>query len=386
MRKSLHTAMPAAKATPAPASKPARQRARTASSPGAERVTPAGRAIQPDLGKAHRSASLALQAVPSVAPIGALNAAPNAAFPLWAHVHVLVVLAEQGSFTATAQRLGLSKAAVSERVRELERQLGLPLVTRTTRSVRLTPAGQQLVDDTQAAFAHIAERVALVQDTAGEPRGLLRVTAPVALARQQLVPRLADFRRQYPQVQLELDLSDRLRTLAMEGFDLALRHSASVPDTHVAHRLCATQSLLVASQPYLQQHGVPSEPADLAEHACLHYPRPGRQAAWQFVPHTRRRGVASPTLVNVRGPLTANNSEALRDAALAGLGIALVPDFTAQAALQAGELQQVLPAWTVQGAFAEDLWLLRPHAAQVSRAVQVFTQWVRGVFAPGFAP
>lgn len=317
---------------------------------------------------------------------------PTTSFPLWAHVHALVVLAEQGSFTAAADRLGLSKAAVSERVRELERQLGMPLVTRTTRSVRLTPAGQQLVHDTQPAFAHIASRVALVQDSAGEARGLLRITAPVALARQQLVPRLAQFQASWPQVQIELDLSDRMRTLAMEGFDLAIRHSASVPDSHVAHRLCATRSLLVASQAYLARAGEPRHPADLASHACLHYPRPGRQASWQFVPaRGPGRGKpaalepATPVNVVVNGPLSANNSEALRDAALAGLGIALVPDFSAQAALQGGALVAVLPGWQVQGAFAEQIWLVRPYAAQVARSVQVFTEWLRRSFAPGFA-
>ncbi|ARU06557.1 LysR family transcriptional regulator [Comamonas serinivorans] len=308
------------------------------------------------------------------------------AFPLWAHVHALVVLAEQGSFTAAADRLGLSKAAVSERVRELERQLGLPLVTRTTRSVRLTPAGQQLVADTQPAFAHIASRVALVQDSAGEARGLLRITAPVALARQQLVPRLAAFQADWPQVQIELDLSDRLRTLAMEGLDLAIRHSPSVPDSHVAHRLCGTRSVLVASGAYLQRRGVPQQPQDLAEHACLHYPRPGRQAVWHCVADKARGRRTPPVTVAVRGPLSANNSEALRDAALAGLGIALVPDFSAQAALQQGALLAVLPQWQVQGAFAQDIWLVRPHAAQVPRTVQVFTQWLRKAFAPGFAP
>lgn len=320
---------------------------------------------------------------------------PASSFPLWAHIHALVVLAEQGSFTAAAERLGLSKAAVSERVRELERQLGMPLVTRTTRSVRLTPAGQQLVLDTQPAFAHIAARVALVQDSAGEARGLLRITAPVALARQQLVPRLAQFQARWPQVQIELDLSDRLRTLAMEGFDVAIRHSASVPDSHVAHRLCGTRSLLVASRAYLARAGVPRHPGDLARHACLHYPRPGRQASWQCVPiHAGHNGTvappaapepATPISVVVSGPVSANNSEALRDAALAGLGIALVPDFSAQAALQSGALATVLPGWQVQGAFAEQIWLVRPYAAQVSRSVQVFTEWLREAFSAGFS-
>src|SRR5688572_25589206 len=157
---------------------------------------------------------------------------------LWAHVHALGVLGGAGSFTAAAQRLGISKAAMSQRVAELERAAGVALVRRTTRSVRLTEAGQQLVDDTRAAFADIDRSFAGVRDLAGAPRGVLRVTAPVALGRQEVVPRVPAFLRQHPDVRIELDLSDRFVSLAQEGFDLAIRHVAAVPDTHVAWTLC----------------------------------------------------------------------------------------------------------------------------------------------------
>src|SRR3954468_23830212 len=149
---------------------------------------------------------------------------------LWTHLHGLTVLAQQGSYTAAAQRLGVSKAAMSQRIAELERAAGVPLVQRTTRSVRLTEAGQRLVDDMRDPFERIAHSFAGVRDLAGVPTGLLRLTAPVVFARQQLVPRLADFLRAYPEVRLELDLSDRLTSLAMEGFDLAIRHTAAAPD------------------------------------------------------------------------------------------------------------------------------------------------------------
>ncbi|MGI9216380.1 MAG: LysR family transcriptional regulator, partial [Hydrogenophaga sp.] len=145
---------------------------------------------------------------------------------LWSHCHGLTVLSEQGSYTAAAARLGVSKAAMSQRIAELERVAGVALVQRTTRSVRLTDAGQRLVDQTRAAFEQISQSFAQVRDLAETPQGLLRVTAPVALARQQIVPLLPDFLRQYPQVRIELNLSDRLSSLATEGFDLAIRHTA----------------------------------------------------------------------------------------------------------------------------------------------------------------
>jgi DNA-binding transcriptional LysR family regulator len=210
------------------------------------------------------------------------------------------------------------------------------------------------------------------------------VTAPVAFARQQLVPRLAEFLRANPEVRLALDLSDRLSALAVEGFDLAIRHAASVPDTHVAWRLCATRSVLVASRAYLRRRPAPQTPQALSQHDCLHYPRAQDQPAWTLESASGRRSVERVT-VPVAGPFAANNSEALRDAALAGLGIALVPDFSAQGALQAGKLVQVLPQWTPVGAFAEQLFAVRPYASHVPRAVTVFVAWLRQALKDGFA-
>ncbi|MET3515806.1 DNA-binding transcriptional LysR family regulator [Pseudacidovorax sp. 1753] len=302
---------------------------------------------------------------------------------LWAHVHWLTVLAEQGSYTAAARRLGVSKAGMSQRIAELEREAGVPLVQRTTRSVRLTEAGQRLVEETRSAFDAIAQSFAGVRDLAGLPRGRLRVTAPVALARQQLVPRLADFLRAHPEVRIELELSDRLSALAMEGFDLAIRHSAAPPDTHVAWPLCQTRSLLVASRAYLRQRGEPGEPADLGGHDCLYYPRQD-QPAWHFLPRPAAAGTERIT-VPVAGPFAANNSEALRDAAAAGLGIALLPDFSAQEGLRSGRLVEVLPAWQPVGAFAEQLFAIRPYAPHVPRAVAAFVAWLREAFADGFS-
>ena len=302
---------------------------------------------------------------------------------LWGHLHWLVVLAQKGSFTAAAERLGVSKAAMSQRVAELERVAGVALVRRTTRSVRLTEAGQRLVDDTRASFEQIAESFAQVRDLAGLPRGLLRVTAPVALARQQLVPLLADFLRQYPEVRLELDLSDRISSLATEGFDLAIRHTANPPDTHVAWTLCSTRSLLVATPAYLGRHGSPQLPQELARHNCLHYPRSHETPAWTFESNRPAQGRERVT-VQVSGSLAANNSEALRDAALAGLGIALLPDFSAQDSLRAGKLVEVLPDWTPVGSFAGQLYAIRPYSAHVPRAVSALVAFLRERLAPGF--
>ena len=302
---------------------------------------------------------------------------------LWTHLHWLSVLAQQGSYTAAAARLGVSKAAMSQRIAELERAAKVTLVQRTTRSLRLTEAGQKLVDDTRASFEQIEQSFEQVRDLAEQPSGLLRVTAPVALARQQLVPLLADFLKNHPLVRIELDLSDRLSTLATEGFDLAIRHTASPPDSHVAWALCPTESVLVATRAYLRKHGEPQTPAELQAHNCLHYPRSHDTPAWTLQARDGSEAMESIT-VPVSGNFAANNSEALREAALTGAGIALMPDFSAQAALRQGKLIRVLPGWKPVGAFAETIYAIRPYAPHVPRAVAALVDGLKMGLAQGF--
>src|SRR5690606_3058666 len=251
------------------------------------------------------------------------------------------------SYTQAARRLGISKASVSGRIAELERTAGVPLVRRTTRSVSLTPAGQQLADDTSGAFARIAQSFERVRDLSDTPRGLVRVTAPVALGRQFIAPSLPAFLRQYPEIGLELDLGDRLANLPHEGFDLAVRHTQAPPETHIAWKLRSTRSLLVASADYLRRHGKPAHPQDLAAHACLLYPRSSAGQGWTFERTSARK--PERVVVTVNGPLRANNSEVLREAVLGGLGIALLPDFSASEHLGPRQLVEVLPDWRPLG-------------------------------------
>ncbi|HUN91143.1 MAG TPA: LysR family transcriptional regulator [Burkholderiaceae bacterium] len=301
---------------------------------------------------------------------------------LWSHVHWLCVLSSMGSFTAAANRLGVSKAAVSQRIRELEQAVGMTLVRRTTRSTRLTEAGQRLVETTEPSFVEIERNVAGVKDLAGTPRGLIRVTVGMALGRQQIAPLVPAFLRENPEARIEMEFSDRLSSLAREGFDLAIRHVSSVPDTHVAWTLCETRALLVASRTYLRRRGPPGAPADLARHDCLHYLRAGESPTWTFEP---ARGKGARTSVAVRGILAANNSEALREAALRHLGIALLPDFSASRDLDAGRLVPVLPDWRSVGSFGERIYAIRPYSQYVPRIVQAFVLYLRSTLKKGFA-
>lgn len=302
---------------------------------------------------------------------------------LWPQVHALTLLAQLGSFTQVAQRLGLSKAGVSQRITELERAVAQTLVQRTTRSVRLTEAGQRLVEQTAESFAQIARSVSETRDLAAQPRGLVRVTAPVALGRQQVAPQIEAFLREHPDIRIDLDLSDRLVTLAHEGFDLAIRHTSAPPDNHVAWRLCDSRSMLVASAAYLRRHGTPREPADLANHLCLPYLRPG-PALWKF--ERAQRGEPERVGVTVQGPFRASNSELLRGAALAGLGLALLPDFSAVAAVRTGRLKEVMSTWRPVGFFGDAVYAIRPWSPGTPKAVQALVAHLRAAFRPGFEP
>jgi DNA-binding transcriptional LysR family regulator len=314
--------------------------------------------------------------------------------PLVADLHLLTVLAATRSFTETARRLGVSKASASMRISELERTAGVLLVRRTTRSVGLTEAGQQLVNDMQPAFRRISESYTAARDLAGTPRGLIRLTAPVALGRQHLAPCIAAFLQQFPDIHIELELTDRFVNLANEGFDLAIRHTNAPPETHVAWVLCETRSLLLASPQYLARRGLPSHPSELASHDCLLYLRDSHAGSWTFARPAGTSGKRKPADgavervgVNVAGSLKANNSEVLRDALLAGLGIGLLPDFSMPAAGGGNgpPLVQVLPDWQVQGFFGERIYALRPWSAQVPKAVQCLVEHLRQRFAQGFA-
>lgn len=300
---------------------------------------------------------------------------------LWPQVHTLTLLAQLGSFTQVAQRLGLSKSAVSQRITELERNVDQTLVQRTTRSVRLTDAGRQLVDQTAEAFAQIARSVSEVRDLAAAPSGLVRVTASVALGRQHIGPHIETFLLANPGIRIELDVSDRLVTLAHEGFDLAIRHTSSPPDNHVAWKLCDSRSLLVASSGYLRQHGTPKRPEDVSAHACITYLRPG-PAVWKL----ERGKTADPERISVgvQGPFRASNSELVREAALAGLGLALLPDFSAAAALRAGRLKEVLPQWRPVGFFGDAIYAIRPWSPRTPKPVQALVAHLRAALKDGF--
>ncbi len=280
---------------------------------------------------------------------------------------MLTLVAEARSFTRAARQLGISKSSVSMRIKGLERAAGVPLVHRTTRSVALTPAGLQLAEHVRASFAHIEHGFTAVRDLVTEPRGVVRISAPVALGRQCIAPAIPALLRRYPKLRLDLDLGDELVNLAQDGYDLAVRHSSEAPESCIATVLCVSRSHLLASREYLRRRGVPRHPQDLAAHDCLLYLRDAAlPATWWFERGANDERVGVP----VSGPFRANNSEVLREAIAGGLGIGLLPGFSVLRGSPKRGLVPLLLAWRPSGFFGDRIYAIRPWSPRAPRAVE----------------
>ena len=252
-------------------------------------------------------------------------------------IAVFVRVVELGSFTKAADTLEISKAAVSKYVNRLEQRLGARLMHRTTRRLTLTEAGQALYGRSAAALAELGEAENDVAQLTGKPRGTLRVTAPTYFGSTTLAPHLKEYRARYPDVALDLDLSDRLVDLVKERFDVAIRISAMHDSSLVATRLAPCPTALVASPSYLRRHGTPKTPADLSSHEGLGYSIVRTPNEWRF-----RAPKGRWVTITVRSTIRCNNDFALKQFALDGLGIVFFPRFFVENELASGKLVQVL--------------------------------------------
>ncbi|MDD3484686.1 LysR family transcriptional regulator [Azovibrio restrictus] len=251
-------------------------------------------------------------------------------------METFVRVAEAGSFAAVAERLNLARSVVTRQIAALEAHLGVKLLTRSTRSLHLTPEGAAYLEKCRDILGLVA---AAEGDLAGErqaPRGVIRMSLPMSLGLRRLMPLLADFAGLYPEVEVMLEFSDRRVNLVEEGFDLALRVSTRLDPGSVARRLGTSRMAVVAAPAYLERHGHPARPEALLEHQCLGYTL-APQSSWTFLIDGAWRSVP------VRGRFQANNGDALLEAAERGLGITCQPTFITAEAVRAGRLLQLLP-------------------------------------------
>lgn len=253
-------------------------------------------------------------------------------------MRVFQKVAELGSFSGAADQLDMSKSAVSKAVRGLEDHLGTRLLNRTTRRLSLTDAGGRYVEQVARLLGDLAEIEAEAASARAVPRGRLRVNAPMSFGLAHIAPLLPGLLRAHPELTVDLTLNDRVVDLVDEGFDVAIRIGHLPDSSLIARKLAETELVLVASTEYLAAAPPLENAADLARHTCLVYAYGPLREEWRL--EERGEGLA----VKIRGPLRANNGDALVQAAAAGLGIALSPDFIAAPALARGELIRVLPA------------------------------------------
>lgn len=252
---------------------------------------------------------------------------------------VFAALVRAGSFTAAAEQLGLTKAMVSQHLARLERELGVTLLVRSTRRMALTEAGAAFHADCERILAETDAAIARVGENRAAPRGLLRITAPVNYGSTVIAPALAGFLRRYPEVRAELALDDGIRDLIGDRFDLAIRGGPLRDSGLRAVRLAGFRQLLVAAPAYLETRGRPRRPQDLAAHDAILLSVLSTPAHWSF---TARNGVQ--TRVQLAPRAQADSAAAVRAMALAGAGVAVLPDFMVEADLAAGDLLHLLPA------------------------------------------
>lgn len=249
---------------------------------------------------------------------------------------------ELGSFTAAARDLNYSNAAVSKMIKDLEAELGAQLIVRTTRSLHLTDTGLSYFDQVSDLLDGIAAADEAVRSQTGTPRGRLKISAPVSFGLLAIAPMLARFATQYPEIKVDLVLNDSFVDLVEEGYDLAIRGGSMADSSLKARKLCDIDRILCAAPGFLSQHTQLSDPEELSGLACLEYTASATSNVWHLQSGSMQKSIP------IRAVFRANNSIAIRHAALAGLGIALLPRTYVEEELAAGALVNVLPGWKGQ--------------------------------------
>jgi DNA-binding transcriptional LysR family regulator len=288
-------------------------------------------------------------------------------------IATFVVVVEAKGFAAAARRLGTTRSAISKQVAKLEGAWGVKLLRRTTRAVSLTEPGQRAYEHALhiPALAALAEEAAA--DLSRSPRGVLRVTASVAFGQHGLVPLLPRFRQLQPLVEVELHLTDRIVDLVDEGFDVAIRLSARLPDGAVARKLGAVRYGVWAS-PALAGIAEVREPNDLTRLPCLRFAGRGTREPWVLSKGSKH------VSVQPKGPLAANTSDALQALASAGEGVALLPDYACRSAVERGELVALLPDWTAHGPFGDTCWAVRSPERRALPKTSAFIAYLAEAF------
>ena len=272
-----------------------------------------------------------------------------------------------GSFSAAARELRLTPSAVSKKVSRLEDRLGARLLNRTTRRLGLTEVGEAYYARCQRILGDIEEAERAVTQLDSAPRGTLRVSASIAFGQRQIVPLVPEFLRRFSDLRVELTMTDHLIDLVEDGVDIAIRVSGPPDSALVARKLAPERRIICAAPTYLEQHGTPQTPADLTQHNCLSYSTLATNE-WQFV---SAKGVVS---VAARGNFEANGGEAMREMALAGVGLVRLATFLIGPDIRAGRLMPLLTEYERPEDSA--VYAVYPHRRHLSPKVRAFVDFL----------
>jgi len=278
---------------------------------------------------------------------------------------MFVKVAERRSFVRAAADLGVTQSGVSNAIKRLEDQLGVRLLARTTRRVSLTEDGAAFFERCRQVLADLAEAELVLKEARLTPSGRLRIDMPVSYGRIKVVPLLGPFQAQYPEVKLALSFTDRYVDLVEEGIDVSVRFGALQDSSLMARRLTQTRFRVVGAPSYFAKHGRPRSPDDLAAHNCLGLTLRATRLAreWRFARDGAEVSVAP------KGTMSFSDGAAMRDAALAGYGLAQIHDYYFDDAIQAGELEPVLEKFRPK---ADPIWLVYPQTRHLSPKVRAF--------------
>ncbi|WP_049623234.1 LysR family transcriptional regulator [Frateuria defendens] len=286
-------------------------------------------------------------------------------------MRLFVETLDAASFTAAAERLGLSKQFVSKRVMALEDRLGVRLLNRTTRKLRATELGLAYYERARQILEAVEDAEQTIARQNAAPRGTLRLSAPMSFGTMHLSPAIPRFLAAHTEVAIELDLNDRTVDLVGEGYDMAVRIGTLADSSLIARNIAPVEVVTCASPDYLARRGAPRTPEALRQYDCLLYGH-GKSVEWPFTVHGKTQ--AFP----VTGRLLANNGEVVRDAAIAGLGLVHLPTFIVGEALRAGQLATVLDDYRPPVAA---IYAVYPQHRQSSLAIHAFVDFLRSTFA-----
>ena len=284
-------------------------------------------------------------------------------------MEVFVRVVQSESFSAAARALNLSPSAVSKQVGRLEDRLGARLLNRTTRQLSLTEVGAAFYARAERIIADVTEAEQAVSHLEGSARGTLKINAPTAFGRLHIAPLLHDFLETYPEVRIDMALSDRFVDVVEEGLDLAIRIGELSDSSLIARKLSPNRRLAVASPAYIKKHGAPKTPTELANHNCLVYTYRAQRHDWPF------EGPEGLETIRVAGNLETNSPEILKVNIVNGVGIGLLPLWLIGDDLRAGRLQQIMPGYHAPDSA---IYALYPHSRHLSPKVRSFVDYLAG--------